>query len=378
MGFVVFCDCKSSSHEGERIGSDAPVMPQESDFDFNNLPEEKITEYSEEVKAAYEKLLVRRGFNGAVLVAKNGVVLLEDYKGITNPRTKEPITAETSFHVASVSKTFTGTTIMKLAEENRLSLDNTIQQYFPRMPYKGVTIRMLLCHRSGLPNYLYFMEKVGRPTARFTNEDVINYMIRSKPSASYLPNKRFQYCNTNYVLLASIIERVTGMSFPQYMRDSVFMPLGLEHTYVFSSRDVASYVPTYAGNWRAYPMDKMDCTYGDKNIYSTVRDLFEWDKALYMENFVTKQTLEKAFTPTSFETRSKHNYGLGWRLLIDKSDTLVYHNGKWHGTNAAFARFIQDTTTVIVLGNKYNTAIYKSKHIASAITGNKDEDEDSE
>ena len=95
--------------------------------------------------------------------------------------------------------------------------------------------------------------------------------------------------------------------------------------------------------------ESYDCTYGDKNVYSTVRDLFAWDKALYQHTFLKKSTLDMAFKPTSNEHRSMHNYGLAWRLFISNGDTVVYHNGKWHGTNTSFIRLVQDTATIIVL-----------------------------
>lgn len=367
--------CKSSSDDSKRI---AVAYNHTSDFEFNEIPASKAEMYKQELEAYYNRMYVAHGFNGAMLIAKNGVILFEDYRGVISPKTKEPITAETPFHIASTSKTFTGTAILRLWEQGKLSLDDSIQQYYPAFPYHGITIRLLLAHRSGLPNYLYFMDKVGTWKTRFTNHDVINYMITNKPPVAAYPNRVFQYCNTNYILLAGIIEMLTKQSYPDYMRDSVFNPLGMYHTKVFSLKDTNNYVPTYAANWRPYPMDKMDCTYGDKNIYSTVRDLLQWDIALYKERFVKKSTLDSAFIPTSHERKSMHNYGLGWRLLIKEQDTVVYHNGKWHGTNSAFTRFIKDTATIIVIGNKYNGLIYRSKDMASVITGKQDSDNLSE
>jgi hypothetical protein len=116
-------------------------------------------------------------------------------------------------------------------------------------------------------------------------------------------------------------------------------------------------------------MDHLDCTYGDKNIYSTVRDLFLWDKALYEHTFLKASTLDMAFTPQSNERRSMHNYGLAWHLYFNKGDTVVYHNGKWHGSNTVFTRLVQNTATIIVLGNKSNNNIYRTKDMSYIFTG---------
>ena len=173
------------------------------------------------------------------------------------------------------------------------------------------------------------------------------------------------------MLLALVIEQITHQPYPQYMKDSVFIPLGLKNTYVFSSADTPNYVPTYIGN-RPYPMDHLDCTYGDKNIYSTVRDLFLWDKALYQHTFVKAATLQLAFSPQSNEHRGLRNYGLAWHLYLGNGDTVVYHNGKWHGENNTFTRVVQQQATIIVLGNKQNANIFAAKNMRTIFNNSRD------
>ncbi|MDR6340259.1 CubicO group peptidase (beta-lactamase class C family) [Filimonas zeae] len=365
-GFFTACSQAGSSDKEEAVGA-----PVESDFHFAGLTPAQKEYYRGRVEAAYHSIL-GPAFNGSVLVAKNGEVVFEDYRGYADFRTKEPISANTPFHLASVSKTFTGTTVMRLWEQGRLALDDTLQHFFPELPYHGITVRMLLCHRSGLPNYLYFFDSCWNKKTKATNVDVLNFMVAHKPRLDNTPNRNFHYCNTNYVLLAMIIEKITGMAYPQYMKDSVFTPLGMTHSFVFSIKDTSQYVPTYIGN-RPYPMDHLDCTYGDKNIYSTVQDMYLWDKALYEHRFVKQSTLDTAFIPQSNERRSMHNYGLGWRLFTNPADTIIYHNGKWHGTNTSFTRLVKDTAVIIVLGNRYNRNIYQSKRMANIFTGGTDD-----
>ncbi len=342
-----------------------------TDFNFRKLTPEEQQYYAQAAKDYYDTHLAKTAFNGAILVAKNGQVILEDYRGIADFRTLTPITPSTTFHLASISKTFTGMEVLRLWEQGRLSLDDSLQKYFPQLPYPGVNIRMLLDHRSGLPNYLYFMDSAWDKKKKATNEDVLNFMMAHQPKADAPPNRVYHYCNTNFVLLALIIEKITHQPFPQFMKDSVFAPLGMTNTYVFSIKDTLSYVPTYSVS-RPYPMDHLDCTYGDKNVYSTVRDLLQWDKALYAHTFVSKTALDTAFLPRSYERPTMHNYGLAWHLYYHKGDTLIYHNGRWHGSNTVFTRFVQDTATIIVLGNKYNSAIYHSKDMGVIFTGHKD------
>ncbi len=371
LTFSVASSCQQPSAKKDAPPQNVPII-KKADFVFSPLSQNDLQYYKNAVADYYQKHLKNTGFSGAILVAKNGQIIFQDYQGYINLRTKEAITPTTSFHLASISKTFTGMTILRLREQGRLSLEDPLEKYFPAIPYHGITVRMLLDHRSGLPNYLNFMDSFWNKKRKATNEDVLNFMIVHRPHLSNLPDRSFNYCNTNFMLLALILEKITHIPYPQYMQDSVFTPLGLKNTYVFSIKDTASYRPTYIGN-RPYPMDHLDCTYGDKNIYSTVNDLFIWDMALYQHTFVSKATLDLAFTPTSLEHRSMHNYGLAWHLYFNKGDTIVYHNGKWHGSNNVFMRLVQDSATIIILGNKANGNIYKMKGMASVFTGHPDE-----
>jgi len=364
---------------------------------FSGVSAREKAYYANAIAPMYQNLLAKRGFSGGIIMAKNGEIVFEDYRGSVNLRTKEPITANTPFHIASVSKTFTSTVILKLMEEGKLSLDDRMDKYFPGFPYANISIKNLLTHRSGLPKYDYFMDgtktevirvknKRGRwvkkaRTVRIapqftglaTNKDVLQYMMSNRPAPESNPDRRYSYCNTNYVLLALIIEQVTKMSYPDYLRIHVFEPLGMTNSYVFSLKDASNYVPSYNYNNAPFPLQKLDCVYGDKNVYSTVRDLLQWDRALYLGTFVSTATLAKAYQPYSNETRGQKNYGLGWHLYIKPPDpTIVYHNGWWHGNNAVFKRLVSDTATVIILGNKFNRNIWSAGKMSSVFTGHAD------
>jgi CubicO group peptidase (beta-lactamase class C family) len=342
-------------------------LSQEETFHFRKLTSEEKNAYAAAIKRMYDSMLGKHGFNGGILVAKNGEVLFEDYHGFSDLHTKDSITPNTPFHLASVSKTFTGMAVMKLAEEKKLNLDDSLQVFFPKFPYSGITVRMLLSHRSGLPNYVYFMiEDPAWKHRLASNDDVLQFMIDKKPAIYNYPNRGFHYCNTNFALLALIVEKVSGQSFPDYMKNTIFTPLGMNHTFIFSKKDSANYHPSYQYNNRPFALEPMDCVYGDKNVYSTPRDMLLWDKAIYNNRIVSQATYEEATTPNSNERPSIHNYGLGWRLMIMPNATkIVYHNGWWHGNNTCFTRLVADTATIIILGNKFNKGIYAGMKIGT-------------
>jgi CubicO group peptidase (beta-lactamase class C family) len=332
---------------------------------FRKLSDDERQKYRTDLQNMYDSLLNNNSFNGAILVAKNGEILLEEYKGYVNLSKKDSITPQSPFHVASVSKTFTGAAILKLWEQNKLNLDDSLQVFFPDLPYKGITVKMLLNHRSGLPNYLYFMKDDstwGKNLA--TNQDVLRFMKSNQPAVYNQPGKSFHYCNTNYALLALIVEKVTNQSFPDYVRHTIFEPLGMKDSYIFSIKDSANYPPSYWGNNRVFGLEPLDCVYGDKNVFSTPRDLLQWDIALYNNTYLNQDTYNQATIGYSFEKQGTHNYGLGWRLLLRPESKVVYHNGWWHGNNATFTRLVADTATVIIVGNKYNRKIYSGMKFA--------------
>ncbi len=337
----------------------------------SSMSKDEFRHYYRELSSFFESTLLRTSFNGGILVAKNGVVLYEKYKGKIDLRKTDTINSFTALHIASASKTFMGIAILRLVQENRLSLADTITDFFPELPYPGITVAMLLSHRSGLPNYLYFMDRSKWDKKVFaTNEDVLNMLCSEKPKRSFPPGTHFSYSNTNFVLLALIIEQITGLSFPDYMQEKLFQPLQMNDTYVFTLKDTSRAVPSFTGGGAYWNFDYLDGTYGDKNIYSTPRDLLKWDQALYTEQVIRKTLLDSAFTPQSRERPSVHNYGLGWRLeLLPNGKKVVYHFGKWHGFNAAFARLVDEKATIIILGNRYTRSVYNCAHACYDIFG---------
>lgn len=332
------------------------------------LSPEEINRYRQLVKSHLDYAFGKTRFNGMVLVAKNGQIIYEDYIGFIDPRTKhDSVTASTPFHLASVSKTFTGMAVLKLWEQGRLNIDDSVSRYLPGFPCQGVTVRMLLNHRSGIPKYDHYMEEMGWDKKRLvTNQDVLDFLTANyKEIPIGAPNRGFSYSNTNFALLALIIEKVSAMSFKDYLKTTFFDPLGMKDTYVFTMADSAHYVPSFHYNNRPYAFEFLDLVYGDKNIYNTVRDLLKWDQALHRNGFFKKETLEAAYSGYSFEKPGTHNYGLGWRMyLLKNGKKLIYHNGWWHGNRTAFYRMIDEDATIIALANNDCRYVYKVKQMA--------------
>jgi CubicO group peptidase (beta-lactamase class C family) len=360
---LIFSACNSgSANKSKVVSADTAYVPPPA----GNISKEDSERYYNAVKTFFDKDLVAKGFNGAILVAKKGEVIFEDYHGYFNLRKKDSLTPHSAFHLASVSKTFTAMATLKLVQMGKLSLEDDLKKFFPAFPYDNVKVKLLLSHRSGLPNYIYFMEKLGWNKKQYcSNEDVLSYMIQFKPPLASQPGTHFTYCNTNYALLGLIIEKASGKSYAQFLQEQFFTPLNMKDTYVFSMMDSATAMPSYDWRGRQEGLTYLDTGFGDKNIYSTPEDLLKWDQALYTNQIFSKQTLEEAFTPYSNEKPGIRNYGYGWRMNVyPDGRKIIYHNGWWHGNNTVFIRMIEDSVTIIVLGNKYNRSIYDAKKMA--------------
>jgi CubicO group peptidase (beta-lactamase class C family) len=367
---ICLAGCNGPRERSAKLGPDSDptpvVLPGSAP-----ISEAEIRKYHKIVQDFYDTTLLPGGFNGAMLVARKGKVVFEKYAGIGYlDAVTDSINPNTSFHIASVSKTFTAMAVLKLWEEGRLDIHRDVSLYLPGFNYPGVTVKTLLNHRSGLPNYVNVMEQKGwDKTDTVSNEDVLQFMIRRKDELMPgSPDRNFSYCNTNYALLALVIERVSGKKYSDYLSSTFFRPLDMEHTFVFEPGRTDPVLPSY--DWRGVrePFTYLDHVYGDKNIYSTPRDLLKWDMALGSGKLFRQQTLDSAYTGYSHEKPGVRNYGLGWRLyLYPDHRRIIYHNGWWHGNNAVFTRLLQDSATVIILVNQFNRRIYEARNLYSAL-----------
>ncbi len=330
---------------------------------LRKLSKNEVKTYKDSLKLFIDTLLINDGFSGGILIAKNGVILYEAYQGFYDFAQKEAITDSTVFHVASTSKTFTSTAILQLIKQGKINLTDSIEKFFPAFPYKAITIKHLLTHTSGLSNYANFMSHSKWPIPKLaTNNDVLNIMIKEQPPMDHKTGEKFDYCNTNFVLLALIIEKVTGLKYPVYIKENIFAPCGMNNSFVFSLKDSGRYMPSFKNSGKTYYLDYLDCVYGDKNVYTNCRDLLKYDSCI-RNNIVIEQTwYDTAWIPYNADREYRDSieyYGLGWRLKNwPNGNKIVYHNGWWHGNNSIFQRLIQDTAVIILTGNKFNNRNY--------------------
>jgi CubicO group peptidase (beta-lactamase class C family) len=320
----------------------------------------------------------RQGFNGTVLIAQKGVTLYENAFGYRDFPSKTPLTLNSAFQLASISKTFTGVAILLMIQEGKLNLNDSIQQYLPEFPYHGITIADLLSHRSGLPNYLYtFGIKQMRNEAPPTNDSILKWFCEANPTpAPYgKPGKHFSYNNSNFVILSCILEKVSRMSYADFIRIRIFEPLEMHHSYIDTpASDSLKELRTTGHNGnRVNRRDFYDGVYGDKGVYSTVEDMAKWYYALKNNCLLNKYWLKQATTPRNLEKKSTHNYGFGFRLKTKSTNMkkveYVYHTGWWQGYSTIFWYSPSNDYIIIILSNKHSNCVYDIKMAISILEG---------
>jgi CubicO group peptidase (beta-lactamase class C family) len=363
--------CKSSDSKNNNTKY---IIPNDVQMD---------TMFKKEIQAAcnvwYDTVLKKTGFSGGILIAQHGNVIFEKYEGRIHLITNETLNNQTSLHIASVSKTFTAMAVLKLCQDKLINLDDPFSKHFNQFNYPGVTIRTLLNHRSGLPNYVYFMDELGWKKKSVTNQDVLNTLINQKSKLKKIesPNRKFTYCNTNYVLLALLIEKITQTPFSEHLKKTIFDPLQMNNSFVYSDADSSKTNPSFDANGKQAAFMNLDKVVGDKNVFSTPEDLLKWDRLLSSKQYLNDSMLQQAYQPYSNEKEGIRNYGLGWRMFnYPDGYKIIYHNGWWHGNNAVFMRLIKEDATIIIIGNKFNKKIYSARNLASFFVQNKIEFKD--
>lgn len=331
----------------------------------------------------FTNLNKRQGFNGAVLVGQNDSIFYSEAFGYANYANKDSLNLQSSFQLASVSKQFTAVAILQLYEKGKLDLKDSIQRFFPDFPYKNITIHQLLVHRSGLPNYHYFLQHIPTTTDTIiSNIDVVNEMINKKPKAYYFPNRRYHYSNTGYAILAAIVEKVSRTSFQDYLKQNIFSPLKMHNSFAYRGIDnqkLQCKTKGYLRRWRLAEDNYLDGVLGDKGIYCSAEDLFKWDQGLYKNIIINPDTLSLAFKAMGKPSYFKSNYGYGWRMFSWGSDTtkVLFHAGWWHGYKTLLLRIPEDKTSIIVLKNRSSGPMPSTKSLLNLLYPEKIENSDS-
>jgi len=332
---------------------------------------------SHKLDSLLNRINKRHDFHGAVLVAKNKKIVYQNQVGYADFRKKTLINSESIFQLASVSKQFTAAAIMQLKEKNKLKLTDSVNTYFPDFPYKNITIRNLLNHTSGLPKYFWVAEHEWKDNKPPTNKDLMEVLPISKAQRFFKPGRNFDYSNTGYFVLASIIEKITGISFNQYLQKNIFEPLNMKNSYVYSYQNDTIRKNQLKGyrlyrGWKHIKIGNTvnDAIVGDKNVYSTLEDLFKWTYGLNSELLIKQESLELMYTKGETIYGRKVPYGFGFRLGM-RDEKNIYHYGKWNGFSTALTNYLEEDLVVIVLEHtSYSSLKYLNKKIKKIVSEN--------
>lgn len=320
-------------------------------------------------------------FNGSVAYLEQGCVIFEKSYGVSNFRTKDTLSISSPFQLASVSKMFAAMSAMILMEEGSLDVDADIKTYLPTFPYDSVTTRLLLTHRSGLSRYMSLADaQWSDKKIPMTNDDMLDLFEEYVPDPYFLPDHGFHYCNTNYALIACVIESITGITYAEFVKTRIFDPLGMDDSFIYDMAGdtaVSFYVETevmghnYRG-WRPIRArnEYLNAVTGDKGAYTSIRDLAKFDQAITLNLLVSDTMMQQAYSKGSPSYwRRKDNYGFGWRIR-ESEDSTAYHFGWWKGYRAYYIRDMAQSKTLIIMTNKekgpgssiYWDIIHEDKH----------------
>lgn len=305
--------------------------------------QDSTTKRLDELITAYANL---GRFNGSALVASHDKILLQKGYGLKNFDNKPMNDANTIFQIASITKTFTSTVVLKLVEEHKLSLDDKLSRYYSGFPNgDSITIRELLSHTSGLHN---FTEE--DTTINETDEQrMISYLKTLKPD--FAPGTQWNYSNSGYVVLGYIIQKVSRMSYWQAVRKYIFEPLhmnssGFDFIHLNSNEKAVGYDVLNDSVQQRSPITDSTVPFGAGAIYSTVTDMYKWNEGLQSYKIVNKDLMQQAYTPCAL-----HNYGFGWQIDSVYGKKMLSHSGAISGFGSNFARIPDDDVCIILLSN---------------------------
>ena len=307
------------------------------------------------IDSLIEKAVKLNRFNGSILVSQNGIIVYEKAYGYQHARKNILNSANTIYQIGSTTKEFTAAIILKLAEQHKLSLDDKLSIYFP--DYKRgneISIRHLLTHTSGIYEILRNHTAVMESTTPKSKDRLLSFFINEP--LDFEPGTQYAYCNSGYILLGLIVEKLTGQSYQRIVTDSILGPLKMNHT-GFDFAGLNS--PDKAMGYTKYTRDIQDesvpwdstATFSAGSLYSTVKDLYLWHKGLLNYNVYSKLSLQQATTPYL------KGYGLGCWIDTLYGRKIVSHGGNTLGFTGYFGRVQEDDTSVILLNNIYNHQI---------------------
>ena len=377
-GFIQGSKSESAKKEEcEPFSTSATQIEEESPILIRQYPLTETKNVSHKLDSLLQRINKRHDFHGSLLVAKNGKILYDNHVGFADFKNKEPLNETSVFQLASVSKQFTAAAIMLLYERNQIQLTDTVNKYFPDFPYENITIKNLLNHTSGLPKYFWVAEHEWEQEKAPSNSEMMALLESSKAQRYFKPGRNFDYSNTGYFVLASIVEKVSGNSFSTFVKKNIFDPLDMKDSFVFSSENDNTIENQLDGyrlyrGWRHLKINTTvnDAIVGDKNVYSSSKDLLKWTLGLNSGKLLSKESLNLMQSKGETVYGRKVPYGFGLRINT-KDQNTIYHYGKWNGFSTGLTEYHDDELVVIILEHtSYNAMASLNKKVKKIITEN--------
>jgi CubicO group peptidase (beta-lactamase class C family) len=328
-------------------------------------------------------------FNGNAMVVKSGKIIYQQSLGYADYDNKRLLNDSSAFELASVSKQFTAMGIMICKERGLLGYDDNIKKFFPDLPYDNITVRNLLTHTSGLPSYEDQFEKHWDHKKIALNKDIIDMLGKLHDTLFFKPGTKWKYSNTGYAVLAYIIEKVSGMSYNDFMSKNIFQPLGMRHTFVYNTRRSTGKIPAnyalgyvYSDSLKKYVLPDnlpsydyvyyLDGIVGDGCVNTTTGDLFKWDQALYGNKLVSKASLDEMLSPQVQVSPRDSTTFYGFGVMVQsKSENgkIISHTGGWPGYSTDITRMVDSSETIILLSNNGTSPALLLAGIESILSG---------
>jgi CubicO group peptidase (beta-lactamase class C family) len=323
-----------------------------------------------QIDAIFSSLKSTTAPGAAVLVVRDGKPVFRRGYGVSDLRTLHPIDAQTNFRLASFTKQFTATCIMLLVHDGKLHYDDRLTDIFPEFPTygKSITVRNLLNHTSGLPDYEDLLMKQYPDTPEEKIPQILDAgvlkLLEQQSSGKFAPGSHWEYSNSGYAVLAMIVEKISGKPFGQFLHDRIFVPLKMNHTLAYENGKNEVLHRAYGHTeeksvWHETDQSPTSAVLGDGGIYSSLDDLAKWDQALREHSLLSAEEMKPALTPVQFTGGSAKNsddgnvsYGFGWFLDPYRGHDRMSHNGETIGFRTTIQRFPDDKLTVIVLANR--------------------------
>jgi CubicO group peptidase (beta-lactamase class C family) len=331
-------------------------IPKEPIVDYSSLFSPELQVFEDQI----QKRAKRNKISGSVIVAYKDQILYEKDFGYKNPITKAPMEPNMSYQLASVSKQYTAAAVLKLYEERRLDIDQSVSTYLPGFKFEKVTIRDLLKHRSGLWNYMYLTEQYWNKDIAPNNLEVVDLINANAPRLNFPAGRYFSYSNTGYVVLGAIVEQITQLSLGEFIEDEFLLPLCLDETFVDkhdrNKNVILDGYQSYRRSFIELPEGFHNNAIGDKGIYASAKDLFVWFRDLKNGEIVNEDNIDLMFGRN--ENGKNKRYGMGFRLEHKNGEEVIFHNGLWDGFRNGLEYHPKDDLVVIVMTHTQN----KQKH----------------